>query len=168
MHNELNAERLRELLSYDPETGVFTWAVRPSQRVMAGSIAGAAHKSGYRYIKIMGRSYFAHRLAWLYVHGEWPANEVDHVDGDPLNNALSNLRSATRAENMQNFSRARADSKSGFRGVTWNSQYRKWEANITHRGRQRRVGFFDTAESAHNAYLAAKAELHPFAPKLAA
>ena len=168
MHPELSAERLRELLSYDADTGVFTWAARRGN-VPAGKRAGTRDSDGYTQISIEGRLYKAHRLAWLYVHGEWPFGEVDHINGARDENQIGNLRVATSAENKQNQRRAHSRNKSsGLLGVNWSKDAKRWRASICVNKKQRHIGLFDTAEAAHNAYLAAKAELHPFAPKLAA
>lgn len=166
MHNELSAERLRELLSYDADTGGFTWLVNRGSAAKVGGPAGRKVGGGYIQIGIDGRRYMAHRLAWLYVHGHWPDVEIDHISGEPEDNRIANLREATRSQNLQNLRRARADSRSGLLGVSRAAG--RWLAQIQTSGKKKYLGLFDTAESAHNAYLAAKAELHPFAPKLAA
>lgn len=162
---DLTAERLRELFHYDPETGAFTWKMLTSPRggVKIGDVAGSIDTKGYRIIRIDGRDHKAHRLAWLYMIGEWPKDQVDHRNGTPADNRFANLREATRAENGQN----RATSKnntSGFTGVSWHGRDRKWRAQIRAGGRNQHLGMFASAEDAHAAYLAAKAELHPFQP----
>lgn len=97
----LTAERVREILDYDPLTGVFRWAIRTSPAAAAGDVAGSLY-AGYRRIRIAGRAYLAHRLAWLHVHGEWPAGEVDHRNGNPGDNRIGNLRVVTPQENKHN------------------------------------------------------------------
>ncbi len=169
MHHELSAERLRELLSYDAETGAFAWRIGRGGLAKSGARAGAIESGGYVQIQVEGRLRMAHRLAWLYVHGRWPTFEIDHMNGVRDDNRLSNLREATRAENQQNERRARSSNKaSGLLGVTWCERASRWRAKIMLGGKNKHLGLFDTAEAAHNAYLAAKAEIHPFAPKLAA
>lgn len=112
-------------------------------------------------IRVDGRRYLAHRLAWLIMTGEWPATEVDHRDTDPGNNAWTNLRLATRSQNMQNRRAAGRNSATGVLGVSpCRSRYR---AVIKTSGRIRHLGVFATVEAAEAAYLAAKVELHPFA-----
>jgi len=149
--------RLKSLLHYDPETGVFTNIARRIG-IVVGSVAGYLNCGGYRYIGVDRSYYAAHRLAWLYVHGAWPTNQIDHIDGNRSNNVLTNLREATHAENSQNQRKARADSSSGFLGV---SQVRKrWYARIVVHRKLRHLGAFDTPEEAHLAYLKAKRELH--------
>src|SRR5687768_4110898 len=122
----LTAERLRELLDYDPDTGVFRWKTRPVRAEylrtdrawnsrFAGRPAGTLVK-GYVCILIYRRSYRAHRLAWLYVHGEWPRNELDHEHGNRADNRIEKLRSATRGQNMQN-RKPNSNNTSGYPGV---------------------------------------------------
>lgn len=158
----LTAARLRELLHYDPETGVFTRRVRTSTRIKAGDVAGWANGKGYLLISVDGRDHYAHRLAWLYTHGAWPTNEIDHRNTVRNDNRIANLRDVSGAVNSQNQRRAPAHNKScGLLGVTWNKQIRKWHAQIQVDGKKRSIGYFATAELAHSAYLAAKREHHP-------
>lgn len=162
--DKLTFERLREVLDYDPLTGVFSWRVRLSNRGVVGTRAGTPLKGGYVAIRIDGVRYLAHRLAWLYTHGSWPPALIDHKDRDPSNNRLANLRPATRLENHQNLNPRRANT-SGFTGVSrCPVNPSKWRAGITYAQRQHYLGRFDTPEEAHAAYLAAKAKLHRFHP----
>lgn len=160
MSDELTQAKVRELLEYDPETGVLTWRTDRTNgrgRVIrsAGSVAGwvkADNRTSYRYITIDGRMYSAHRLAWLLVHGSWPLANIDHADGDGLNNRISNLREATRSENAGNSSR-RSDNVSGVKGVCLHNG--KWIAQIKVAGKNHRLGSFDSVEAAASAYKAA-------------
>lgn len=154
----LTAERLRELFHYDPETGVFTRLV-DAGRIRAGSIAGCEDNNGYLLIMIDYRQHKAHRLAWLYVHGVLPANQIDHIDGNPANNRIDNLRDVTAAVNQQNRKRAQTNNKLGFLGVTRSGN--KFEAAIRLNKKVRHLGTFKTPEDAHQAYLGAKRRLHP-------
>lgn len=158
----LTAARLRELLHYDPETGVFTnRVVRP--RTVLGAVAGGHDSYGYITISVDVRRYLAHRLAWLYVYGEWPSKNLDHINGVRDDNRIANLREATQAQNLQN--RAAASiGRSGVLGVGWDSSRKKWVASIKHQGKARHLGRFSTVEGAQAAYLAAKAQLHTFQP----
>lgn len=158
----LTQMRLKELLLYDPETGVFTWLSKPNRSIRMGDVAGCM-ASGYRQIKIDGRLYRAHRLAWLYVHGKWPADQIDHINGVRDDNRIVNLREATQSQNQQNRT-ANANNTSGFPGVCWSKQKRKWRSQIKLASRNKYLGIFDTPVAAHAAYLAAKAELHTFQP----
>ena len=143
------AERVRELLSYDPETGDFRWMVsRGGQR--AGSIARCVRHDGYVVIMIDRKLYYAHQLAWLYMHGEL-VSELDHINGIRSDNRIFNLRPATRTQNNGN-SRKPKHNTSGFKGVCYHKRDKKWQAQIHHKGRQIWLGLFDTAEAAHAAY----------------
>jgi hypothetical protein len=113
---DLTAEYLRQLLSYDPDTGLFRWRVQLGFRGKVGAVAGTTHSKGYRQIRIDGRIYRAHRLAWLYIHGEWPSGGLDHIDGNPANNAIANLRPATQQQNVWS-SRKRNDNTLAIRAL---------------------------------------------------
>lgn len=153
----LTAERLRELLNYDPETGVFTWRVRPVNSVHVGDIAGNDDGNGYLRMKISYASHSMHRLAWLYAYGVWPDGEIDHINGIRSDNRLVNLRVVSRTGNVQN--RHKTWGKSGFMGVYAN--FGKWRAAIQVNGKLISLGNFDTPEEASAAYLAAKRIHHP-------
>lgn len=159
----LTAERVRELLNYDPETGVFTWKVdrvagRPATniRARAGDIAGNINAWGYRVIGIDGCQSPAHRLAWLHVYGEWPHSIIDHANGDRSDNRLENLRLADDSANLQNM-RLHDRNKCGFKGVHKTDRHsnRPWIASITVRGKTHYLGSHETPEEAHEAYKAA-------------
>lgn len=155
----MNADTLRQKLRYEPETGLFTWRAAPSNVVKAGSIAGGLMNRGYIFIKIDDVAYLAHRLAWLYVTGKWPENDVDHKDGNRTNNRFHNLRDVTRALNVQNLRGPRKDNKSGFLGVSKDGS--GWKAQIQVNKQKKYIGLFPSPELAHAAYLKVKRELHP-------
>ncbi len=158
---ELTAERARELLHYDPETGVLTWRItRGTAR--AGSVAGYLSAKGYLQVGIDGRLHYGHRLAWLLAYGAWPEHLVDHVNNDRADNRLRNLRAATNAENLQNRRGPQVNSRSGYIGAHWHKAAGRWHAAIKANGRSRSLGYYDTAEAAHAAYVEAKRALHPF------
>lgn len=159
----LTQSRLKELLHYDPETGVFTWRVNKGGPAKAGGLAGSRNRGGYRIIGIDYRLYQAHRLAWLYIHGEWPKHEIDHINGVRDDNRIDNLRGATHAENHQNRKKSTRNT-SGFLGVSWYPATKKWRSRIRTNRKLKSLGLFDTPESAHAAYLSAKAALHTFNP----
>lgn len=152
-------ERVLEALAYDPETGVFTRRT-PAGRLRVGDVAGTTRVDGYRAIKIDGCLIGSHVLAWLWMTGEWPTYEVDHIDGNPLNNAFANLRDEPHNVNMRNIMAPQKNSSSGFRGVSWAKRERKWRADIKVNGKKKYLGYFDTPEEASAAYLRAKAEHH--------
>jgi hypothetical protein len=155
----LTAERLRNVVDYNPETGVFTRRARLAQRHRVGDRADIPIKqTGYRSIGIDGKTYQAHRCAWLYVHGEWPSDTIDHLNGDRGDNRLVNLRSVTEAVNHQNLRVPKRNNKSGYLGVV--AHQNRWRASVTFNKKVIRIGMFDTPEEAHAAYLAAKRKLH--------
>lgn len=157
----LTRDRLLELLTYDPVTGLFRWKVAMNNSIAIGDVAGWTHHSGYMVIGIDGEEHAAHRLAFLFQEGRWPVGTVDHHDLDPSNNRWKNLREASHARNCAN-RRLRRDSSTGFKGV-----YRRgcrFRAKIKVDGQQINLGTFDTAEEAHAAYVeAAKAHFGAFA-----
>ncbi len=154
----LTAQRLRELLDYDQETGIFTWKI-PRGAFKIGDASGSLKAAGYIYIGIDFESYLAHRLAWLHVHGEWPQNQIDHINGNRSDNRISNLRDVSTSENQQNQRRAKRNNKLGFLGVS--AYGNKFGARINIPGRVINIGCFDTPEEAHAAYLAEKRKIHP-------
>jgi hypothetical protein len=155
----LTQERLKEVLHYCPETGVFTWLVGGRGTARKGSEAGSIRydKSGkpYYYVGFDYRRYPAHRLAFLYMTGEFPENEVDHKDGNGCNNAWTNLRAVTSLENRKNL-RKRADNTSGTTGVYWYASYNKWRSQIMCAGRMVHLGLFSNKEDAIAARKAAE------------
>jgi len=150
--------RLRELFSYDPDTGVFRYIKSPYRGHLVGSVAGTKTLSGYSKIVIGGREYRAHRIAWLWMTGAWPKGEIDNINLDKSDNRWCNLRLATGSQNTAN-TRAKPFNKSGVKGVCWHKLARKWRATITVNRKQHHLGFFCTLESAAAAYAAA-AEQH--------
>lgn len=155
----LTQSDLKRILDYDPVTGAFAWAAGvKSKKVKCGHPAGHIGHKGYQFIKVAGVRYPAHRLAWLYCYGEWPRPETDHINGDPADNRIANLRIATTRENQGN-QKKRSDNRSGYKGVYWASDKCRWLARIKDRGRTRYLGAFDTPEEAHAAYVAASAKV---------
>lgn len=124
----LTQKRLKEILDYSPETGVFTWKVS-HPRAKVGAVAGAKDYYGYVVIRLDTVLYKAHRLAWLYVHGEWPTKNLDHINQIKNDNRMSNLRNVGQSINMQN-SRVRANNLSGVAGVCWRKDRKRWVARI--------------------------------------
>lgn len=115
--------------------------------------------NGYRRINVDGVKYYEHRLVWFYMTGEWPKNQIDHIDGDRLNNRFANLREATPCENARN-TKIRKHNTSGIMGVVFDKSRNKWKAQITFKGRGICLGRFDDKEAARAAYEGAKAQLH--------
>ena len=159
--SKVSAERLRELLVYSEESGAFVWKKSNSNRAPVGAVAGTIHSSGYRCISIDGRLYKAHRLAWLYVHGEWPTADIDHINGSRDDNRIANLRSVTRAINQQNLRASRGDTNTGVLGVYKTDKKSKpFRSSINVDGKDHHLGNFPTTELAHLAYLSAKRQAH--------
>lgn len=152
---------LKSILDYDTDTGLFTWKPRPPGHGMSGWNGRCAGKpaarqlpDGYMRVMHMGRGYLAHRLAWLYVHGEWPTATIDHADGDRRNNRIANLRLADAFQQKAN-AKLKSTNTSGFKGVSRDPSSNKWRARITHNRIQYRLGAFDSPADAHKAYCAA-------------
>lgn len=154
----LTLERLRELLIYDPATGEFTRRVDIYRKYRAGQKAGSRDRRGYVFLRIDYRPYTAHRLAWLYVYGVWPARDVDHIDGDCSNNRIANLRLATMSQNIAN-SKLSCRNKPGSKGVSWATNERKWKAQITFQSRNKHLGYFNSKEEAAACYREAATRL---------
>ena len=169
--SKIDAEKLPILLRYEPETGELFWlsrhknlfATEQSAMTWNARFAGvraftALNNCGYRRGTIWGQTYLAHRVIWALVMGYWPHELIDHINGDKTDNRWNNLRCATQAENLRNQG-TRSDNTSGFKGVSWKKRLRRWQANIRVSGVQMHLGYFDDAEEAHAAYVAA-AEKH--------
>lgn len=154
----LNQEELKELLHYDPDTGIFTW-LKPSQGRRKNRIAGCLNNNGYRVIRINKKLYLAHRLSWLYMTGEFPINEIDHKNMNKNDNRWDNLRKATHSQNQMN-SKKYKNCKSGFKGVCWHKRDKKWEASIKKNGIQKHLGYFNTPEEASEVYKKAAKKIH--------
>lgn len=146
--------RLKDLLSYDPLTGIFTRLRSKKGGVNVGDVAGSDDGKGYVRIAIDRRGYAAHRLAWFYVYGEWPIGYLDHANGDPSDNRIANLRPATNSQNIAN-AKTPATNTSGLKGVTWNRKSGKWQSGIKVKGKSIHLGLFDDKAEAHRAYCAA-------------
>ncbi len=153
----LTAERARELLAYDPATGIITWK-NCRGRVKAGLATGGYGIDGYLATKVDYKKYRNHQLAWLIYYGEWPKDQVDHIDGDRSNNIIHNLRDTSGLHNTQNQRRPQKGNKTGFLGV--HSSRGKYKAAIRVGGKDIFLGRHDTPEEAHAAYIKAKRELH--------
>jgi hypothetical protein len=157
--NTLTREQLMSALEYCPETGVFRRRVR-SANMPAGSVAGHRKTNGYVEISLFNRVYYAHRLAFLYMTGEFPVNHADHIDGDRSNNKWGNLRQATHRENLCNRGAAK-NNKTGVKGVYWESRGNRYVSFISGGGGKRRyLGTFPDVETAAEAYMSAARSLH--------
>lgn len=149
---------LTETFTYDPLTGLFTWA-RPTRTALVGDPAGSVYPVGYVYLRFERKAYLAHRVAWLFMLGEWPTHEIDHIDGVRTNNSWANLREVTSRVNRENQRKAKSNNRStGLLGAY--PVGRRFKAVIEVHGRQIHLGMFATAEEAHIAYVTAKRNLH--------
>lgn len=150
----ITQQELKEILSYNSETGAFTWLTKRK-----GKQAGAQDANGYCRIRINTTLYKVHRLAWLYVHGQLPTGFIDHINGDPSDNRIANLRECSHQENLWNIG-VRRSNKSGFRGVHWHTRSGKWRAQISINGKLCDIGHYSTADLASEAYETRAKELH--------
>lgn len=163
----LTAQRARDLLAYDDASGALVSRTSRS-KAKAGREAGHVNPNGYRYLKVDGRSYSAHRLVWLLVHGSFPDVAIDHIDGNRLNNRIGNLRLCVgEIVNAHNQSRAQRGSRSGVLGVSWCARDGTWRASIRINGKLHGLGYFLTIPEAESVYRAARAALHPASPDYA-
>jgi hypothetical protein len=148
----ITQERVRELLDYHPDTGRLFWKIKVCKNIAVGAMAGCISRrsADYWVIRVDGYLYQAHRLAWLHTYGEMP-KMIDHIDGDGLNNRISNLRLCTPTQNNGNM-KLRKDSSSGHRGVCWAAYTNRWRALIHYEKKQIHIGYFPTKEEAAAAY----------------
>lgn len=153
-------ERLNELFIYNPETGVITNRINRGGTAKAGLEAGCLDRLGYRTIKISGKQYFAHRIAYKIITGSDPGHlEIDHANGNRSDNRPHNLRAASHSENNTNKT-AQRNSTTGIKGVSWCKREKKYRASICKEGRQRSLGYYRTPEEAARAYSDAAKKLH--------
>ena len=156
----ITQDRLKELVSYDPETGVFMRKVRTSNRVDMGKPIGSIDTHGYLWCSLDGKAFRLHRLAMIYMHGSVHDGDVDHINLDRKDNRISNLREVSRSVNMQNKRVASSNNKSGYVGVCFDSRRNKYYAQIRVNGKNTHLGMFESATDAHGAYLFAKRNAH--------
>ena len=155
----LTHKRLLEVLSYNKETGVFSWAENRKKCTNGKAICGKPNSNGYLRVGIDGVRYGLHRIAWFYVHGELPKNDIDHINGIRDDNRISNLRCVTRSTNLENIRSAKGHNKStGLLGAYVHKK--RFTSRIQVRGKTIHLGMFDTKEDAHNAYISAKRAMH--------
>ena len=148
--NNITQDRLKELLDYSPSTGVFVWKTSGRGR-SANGVAGCDNGNGYIKISVDSVSHFAHRLAWLYMTGKLPEDGIDHINGIKGDNKFSNLRAATNHQNCFNKPKYKTNT-SGYKGVTWRKDTKKWMAQIMVKGKHKSLGSYLCLKDAHNAY----------------
>lgn len=166
MRDLLTQYELKNILEYSQDSGVFLWRKRLSDRIKLGQIAGSFKYSKGRPLRIIIRinkvDYQAHHLAWLYVYGCLPKQSIDHIDGNPFNNSILNLRLCNAALNNQNRHSSQSNSKSKVLGVSWHKKAKKWVSYVRKNYKTTYLGLFESQEEARLAYLKAKRELHEF------
>jgi len=156
----LTQSQLKELLHYDPDTGIFTNKFSRSNKIKINTKADQIHSvSGYKRISINNVRYTSHRLAWLYMYGLWPKGKLDHINRIRDDNRINNLREVTNSQNCQNTS-LRADNTSGHKGVSWSKGHRKWQAQIKVNNVYLYLGRFDILDDAIAARKQAEEQLH--------
>ncbi len=141
---------LKELIHYDPVTGMFTWALS-RQKVKKGDVIGSHQDQEYHQIMVKGERYVAHRLAWLYMTGKWPQDQIDHINQIKSDNRWCNLRECDRSQNQAN-TKKRSDNTSGYKGVTWSKKDKKWYSQTHIKGKHLHLGVFKCKHQAAIAY----------------
>ena len=152
---KLTQKRARELFEYNSETGVLSWKKSTNSRARAGDEAGSINDGGYRCLGLNGKRYFVHRIIWLYVHGYLPEHEIDHINRDPSDNRIANLREVSRSCNIRNVGNLK-NNTSGVKGVNWNKPCQKWEAKICVNNKMLYLGLYKDFDNAVCARLAAE------------
>lgn len=153
-------EEFCKIVRYDHDNGNFFWKVNRYGRggSRAGMVAGFINENGYRCFRIKGKKFYAHRLAWLFIHKQWPHGIIDHINGNRSDNRICNLREVTTSQNIANTNATCA--KSSLRGAHWSSEKGKWFSRIMFNGKTKYLGYFNSKEEAHNAYIIARRNLH--------
>ena len=161
----LTQQYLKSVLSYDKDSGEFSWIKGNSRTTFPGQKAGSLHPFGYVKIRMKvddcERSYMAHRLAWLYIYGDWPKNQIDHINRNRSDNRICNLRDVECFQNKQN-STKQSNNTSGVKGVYWHKKTKKYQVNIMVKGLRIALGYFDDISEAALARKNAEDKHHPF------
>lgn len=152
----ITQKELKDRLNYEPASGIFTW-LKSKRRGWVGRVAGTKCKNGYEQISIDNERYYSHRLAWLYVNGSWPKYEIDHIDRNPLNNRINNLREASRGCNQRNVGISKHN-KTGVIGVCFDKDREQYRAYMQIDKKHKNLGYFDKMEDAIKARVKAENE----------
>jgi HNH endonuclease/AP2 domain len=154
---------IRQFIAYDPMTGILSWKEKPNRNIVVGRAIGRPNQWGHMTFGFRGRTLMVHRVAWFLTYGKWPEHQIDHINRDPADNSLANLRDVPQSVNMQNTHLWRKNTNSGFPGVRYRSdRTRCWRSEIKVNGKTKSLGNFSTPEEAHAAYLSAKRSLHDY------
>jgi hypothetical protein len=156
--NEIPVERLREVFSMSPETGFVTWRSSPAKCVKIGSIVGVKRPTGHLFVQIDGKAIALHRVVWAMHYGSWPDGMIDHINRDPKDNSIGNLRIASKSQNAANIDKLHVNNKTGYKGVSFHKQTNKYRASISFNGDWHHLGLFETPELAYNAYVLASSK----------
>lgn len=160
MNCTLTADGLRALFSYDPDTGEFKRLIKKGKRGTLTGVVGSDDLYGYKTTRIGGRSFKLHRLAWLYVFGQWPTGDIDHINGVRSDNRIANLRDVTRKINLENQRSSSNNLSTGLLGAYFDKRKGTFYARISQGNKSIHLGTFKTAKAAHEAYVSAKRRLH--------
>ena len=155
----ITQSELKEVLDYNPDTGVFTWIKSTTRRVKTGDVAGSKNNRRYINIRVNKKQYLAHRLAYLYMTGNFPENFIDHINHIKDDNRWANLRDATNSQNQANQLK-RKNNKSGYKGVAYYKRDKKWHARIMYMKKRIHIGYYTTPEEAYEAYKKKAIEIH--------
>lgn len=145
------------LIKYNQSNGLFWW-IKPRRGIKTGVSLGCDNGFGYLRITVLGKSYYAHRLAWFYVYGVWPET-IDHINGIKSDNRIKNLRACSQSSNNQNRLNPQSNNKSFVLGVSWHKKAKKWQAHICIYKQRKYLGLFKTVEAANSAYLKEKSNV---------
>ena len=151
LNNTISRTEIKELFDYSSKTGVFINKINRSPTARKGCIAGSITDQGYIVINIKGNRHKAHRLAWLIMIGEWPEKQIDHKNGIRDDNRWNNLRLATNSQNHAN-GKLYKNNTSGYKGVIWSKEKKKWRADVRFYGETKFLGYYDNIKSAAEAY----------------
>jgi hypothetical protein len=155
----ITQDYLKSILNYEEASGIFTWKVSKAKNIKIGSVAGIHDKCGYWIIRIDKKNYRAHRLAWLYMNGNFPNKYIDHIDNNKINNIYRNLREANDVENGRNKG-LQLNNSTGYKGVSFCNLNKKFKAQARFNGKTKTLGYFKSALDASNKYINFVKELH--------
>lgn len=155
----LTQDYLKSILDYNVDTGIFTWKISNNRKIKIGDIAGTIRPDKYIQIRINGKTYLGHRLSWLYVYGKFTEQTIDHINNNPSDNRICNLREASVQENMYN-RKINKSNKSGIKGICWHKCTNKWRARLTVNGKEKHIGLFDNLELAELAIIETRNKYH--------